>query len=149
VFGISGAVRNASLERLEAEAEIALDRHARDLVRTGMISLTAPAPSRLSAQQRAREVSTARTMLPFATEQFRVVSGREEIEFLFFRPAAGCIAVYDPISGTASAETTSTNGAKIVELIATRLGYHVTSVQKVAASSAALPATTAALVSRL
>ncbi len=97
--------------------------------------------SQLSRAQRARiavigrrfdathEVAKAAKLLPFPGEVFLVSSHGREIPLLFFRPAPGCIAVYDPHFGTAVAETTTGNSAKVVEVVAERLGYKVTSVR--------------------
>ena len=47
----------------------------------------------------------------------------------FFRPAGQRIAVYDPEHGTSTAECAATDDAKIVLLVASRLGYRAESVR--------------------
>jgi hypothetical protein len=48
---------------------------------------------------------------------------------VFFRPSAGEIAVYDPSFGTGSAHCASTDDAKVVALVAQRLGYRADNVR--------------------
>jgi hypothetical protein len=47
----------------------------------------------------------------------------------FFRPDGKRIAVYDPAHGTSTAVCAATDDAKIVQLVATRLGYRAESVR--------------------
>jgi hypothetical protein len=47
---------------------------------------------------------------------------------LFFQPAVGVIAVYDPATGTATAECERRSIPTIVTMVASRLGYSVVAV---------------------
>jgi hypothetical protein len=76
-----------------------------------------------------REISQAAKLLPFTSELFRIESRGQKIPLLFFRPRPGYIAVYNPVFGTATAETEVTSSIKVVELVAERLGYPVASVR--------------------
>jgi hypothetical protein len=68
-------------------------------------------------------------LLPVASELFCIESQGREILLLFFRPGPDCVAVYDPRFGTAIARTKATSSAKVVELVAERLGYRVASIR--------------------
>jgi hypothetical protein len=130
VFEVGRAVGDGRLtESLRLAAETALGRRAARLAKSGRIAIAPATPANLSAARRAHEVATATALLPVRAEPFLVRSGDREIPFLFFRPAAGKIAVYEPVSGTATAETAMTDPAKVVAAVATRLGYRVDSVR--------------------
>ena len=47
----------------------------------------------------------------------------------FFRPDGKRIAVYDPVHGTSTADCACTDDAKVVLLVASRLGYRAESVR--------------------
>ncbi len=94
---------------------------------------------------RRSDLATARRILPLDSTLYRLTGGSTDTTVLFFRPAPGVVAVYDPNLGTAAAETTARNDAAIVAAIAERLGYGTT----VARAEASLPAaTTVALATR-
>lgn len=78
---------------------------------------------------KAQAVERAARLLPVPGEIYLVESGGREFRVLFFRPAPGQVAVYDPRYGTATAESTSTQAAAIVEAVARRLGYRVSAVR--------------------
>lgn len=62
--------------------------------------------------------------------------GRTEIPFLFFRPAEGIIAVYDPAIGTVTSECNVAAPAEVVALVAARLRYAVKTVRTEATPAA-------------
>ena len=130
VFGLECAAdANPNLERLSARAERKLEKHAQQMVSTGQAEARVEHPSHLSAEQNLRDVTTAATLIPYATKIFWIRSGNRELPMAFFRPDGKRIAVYDPAHGTSTAECASTDDAKIVQLVATRLGYRADSVR--------------------
>ena len=52
-----------------------------------------------------------------------VRDGKREIPLVFFRPAPGQIAVYDPAFGTGVAKCSQPDDAKVVAAVASRMGY--------------------------
>jgi hypothetical protein len=119
----------ANLDRLSTLAERKLEKHAQKMVSTGQAAARSEAPSHLSAEQNLRDVTTAATLIPYSTKIFWVRSGNRELPMVFFRPDGKRIAVYDPAHGTSTAECSATDDAKIVQLVATRLGYRAESVR--------------------
>ena len=115
--------------RLVAKVQTALERHAAELIRTAGMSLRPAPPAKMSAEQRAAEVTTMATIIPFPTTIYWVRSGSREVPLAFFRPNAREIAVYDPQHGTCLAKCPSRDDAKIVALAAAQLGYHVDAVR--------------------
>lgn len=116
-------------ETVRRRAEVTLDRRVRGLSsseRTRILSLGLHGKRAVDA---AHEVAQAARLLPYASARYRVESNGRGIPVLFFRPSPRCIALYDPQFGTATAETDCPDDAALVELIAQRLGYRVTSVQ--------------------
>ncbi|MDP3073101.1 MAG: hypothetical protein Q8N18_22600 [Opitutaceae bacterium] len=117
-------------ETVRRRAEVTLDRRVRGLTsseRARILSLGLHGSRTLDA---AHEIAEAARLLPYASALYRVESNGREIPVLFFRPSPGWIALYDPHFGTATAETDSPRDAAIVEAIAERLGYRVTSVRR-------------------
>lgn len=112
-------------ETVARRAEAAIGRMASQVSRT-LRARIAGVGRRFDAAQ---EVAKAAALLPSPGEVFLVSSLDREIPVLFFRPCPGSIALYDPNFGTATAETAATNSASIVEAVAQRLGYKVTSVR--------------------
>jgi hypothetical protein len=130
VFPLDLAVKNGVVtDDVVACAERRLDRHSDERAKDPHLALPRPPPSHLSADQRAREVALARTLLPFASECFWVRCADAEIPLLFFRPAPGQIAVYDPLTGTAQAEVECRDSEKVVAAVADRLGYRVLGIR--------------------
>jgi hypothetical protein len=142
VFALHCAVRSGPVPlQIGRVAQVALEQHSTSRVSAGEIDFDAARRS-VPAQQRAAEVATAASLLPFATEQFIVESEGQKLAFLLFHPAKGEIAVYDPATGTSQAQCACTDGARVVAHVAARIGYKVTSVQReTAAFSAILVAT--------
>ena len=126
--------------RLALKAEAALSRHSRSQLRSGAVSPLTPPPTDLSAQQRAADVETAASKVPFPATVFWVKSGQHEVPVAFFRPNSSQIAVYEPLHGTCLAECACRDDAKVVSLVAARLGLRPDSVR------AELPAAHAVLV---
>lgn len=118
-----------NLDRLSARAERKLEKHAQMMVRTGQAAARSEPPAHLSAEQDLQDVTTAARIIPYATKIFWVRSGNRELPMAFFRPDGKRIAVYDPVHGTSTAECASTDDAKIVLLVASRLGYRAESVR--------------------
>lgn len=131
VFAIDCAVETGiQAESLKTVAEAALQRRAARLLKQGRIVIPSSNARRLTADRRAQAVATARTLLPAGGTPFWVQDKGSEVPLLFFRPAPGQIAVYDPVLGTATAETTLTDPARIVALVAARLGYRNEPVER-------------------
>lgn len=118
-----------NLERLSARAERKLEKHAQMMVRTGQAAARSEPPAHLSAEQNLRDVTTAVSLVPYATRIFWVRCGHRELPMAFFRPDGKRIAVYDPEHGTSTAECACTDDAKVVQLVASRLGYRAESVR--------------------
>lgn len=116
---------------LSSRAQAVLARVARRQLGRGAIAGVA-GPARLSAGERERDVRMAAALLPFRSRCYRVRCGHEDRLFLFFQPAAGQIAVYEPTHGTATAACKSTDIPTVVRAVALRLGYQVSSIQPVA-----------------
>lgn len=127
-LGLPVAAREIT-ERVARRAEATLEREAAKLpaeLRARIAGIGHTVNRDFSA---AREVARAAALLPFPAEIYLVTCGHREVPMLFFRPGPREIAVYDPHHGTATAETDSHRHTGIVELVAQRLGYGVTSVR--------------------
>ncbi len=124
------AESNPNLDRLSARAERKLEKHAQMMVATGQAAARSESPTHLSAEQNLRDVTTAASLIPYSTKIFWVRSGNRELPMVFFRPDGKHIAVYDPAHGTSTAVCSATDDAKIVLLVASRLGYRVESVRR-------------------
>jgi hypothetical protein len=130
IFDLHSAVaEDRSREQLRAAAECALNRFVSRHRKLGRLSASFDLPRGLSKANREEAVATAASLLPYASRIVWVRCGRQDIAFLFFQPAEGTIAVYDPASGTAHAECAATNFSAVVATVATRLGYKVTAVR--------------------
>jgi len=141
VFSLNCTVAAVSdLSCLKTLAERLYARHAAEVSRQANAPRPPVVPSHLSAEQRIRDVKLAADRIPVAHTIFWVRDGRREIPLVFFRPAPGQIAVYDPSFGTGVAKCSEANDAKVVALVATRLGYRADQVR------AELPTTTGTLV---
>jgi|GEM_PF-2566821 hypothetical protein len=114
--------------RLNTKAETMLEKHAKMLIRAAMATPQPAPPTEMSSEQRIREVAVAARMIPFPTTIFWVKCGSRELPVAFFRPTARQIAVYEPLHGTCLAECSSRDDAKVVSLVASRLGYHVDAI---------------------
>jgi hypothetical protein len=115
--------------RLATAVQSALDRQARQVLRqTGSNLLVAP-PETLSDRERADDVTAAAHAVPFAVTIFWIQSGKQQVPVAFFRPNSRQIAVYEPLHGTCLAECASRDDAKIVALVATKLGYRADNVR--------------------
>jgi hypothetical protein len=115
--------------RLKAAAERALDERMAGGTRVRSEAVEPAVVTSDTAANRHEEVRKAARLLPLPSMTFWVREGRSEKPFLFFRLAANVIAVYDPMRGTAVAETAETEEAAVVRLVASRLGYKVGSVR--------------------
>jgi hypothetical protein len=114
--------------RLIHRTESRLNAQALTQIRTGHVAARPVPPSQLSTAVRLHDVTVAARSLPYATKVYWVRGGNRDIPVVFFRPAAGQIAVYDPLHGTCLAECAARDDAKIVSLVATQLGYRVDGV---------------------
>jgi len=129
VFPLDQRVKGATdLAALTLRAERLYARHAQAALRAGTARPPEP-PKQFSAAQRARDVAAAATLIPVAHILFWVTDGAREIPVLFFRPAPGVVAVYDPVHGTGVVECASRDDAKITTLIAGKLGYRVAGIR--------------------
>jgi hypothetical protein len=123
------AVRISDPNALVRRAEKALVQHSENEISAGRAAFATPPPTRPSRVERLRWVTHAATLLPIASEVFWITSGREEIPVLFFRPAPGEVAVYDPLTGTGRAESRCPNTVHLVKSLATRLGYRADEIR--------------------
>lgn len=110
-------------------AALLLAKYAVTEVKAGRRDYAPTAPETLPARELAALVRAAAAALPRASEILWVHGGGEAVPFLFFRPSAGVIAVYNPLHGTATAETELTDGGTVVGLIAAKFGYPVAAVR--------------------
>ena len=117
------------LGRLSARAERLLEKHAQMLVKSGQVAARTEPPAHLSADQTFVDVAKAAELIPFATRIFWVNCGGRELPMAFFRPSEKQIAVYDPVHGTSTADCACPDDAKVVLLVAARLGYAANSVR--------------------
>lgn len=122
--------REPDAARLERAATLALDRHAKNEVRRGRAEYAPRPPETLPLAERARLVAQAAALLPCPSDLFWVGDAREEVPVLFFRPAPGWVALYDPLVGTAQAQCAAESPAAIVKTIAGHLGYKATQVRR-------------------
>jgi len=120
--GITEALRTKATTVLELRT-LRLSKHKRERF--------AAAGERLAAlRDAAGDIATAATLLPYASERIWVSCGNRDVPMLSFRPSPGVVAVYHPNHGTATAETTITSSARVVELVARELGYRVVAVRR-------------------
>jgi hypothetical protein len=126
--------------RLAIKAESALGRHVRTVLHSSEKNPLVPPPDVLSPEQRIQDVTVAAQMVPFQTTIYWVRSGKHEVPVAFFRPSAKQIAVYEPLHGTCLAECSIHDDAKVVSLVAAKLGYSAENVR------AELPTVKSALV---
>jgi hypothetical protein len=115
--------------RIKLAAERALDERMSGGTRVRLETAVPAVLNSDTAANRHEEVRKAARLLPLPSMTFWVRDGHIERPFLFFRLAANVIAVYDPIHGTAVAETAESEAAAVVRMVAARLGYKVSSVR--------------------
>lgn len=131
------------LRRLVARIEPLLEKYARlHLARPASLRPVA-APRHLPAAEALALVRTAATILPLPARLFWIRTDRTEMPALMFRPSPTEIAVYLPAHGTCVAECNITNDARVVEIVADRLGYRDALIR----ADAALPGARLAIVS--
>lgn len=86
------------------------------------------APEYFTASQRLHDVTAVAAGLPFPKTVFWVGHGKQEVPVVFFRPAPGVVAVYDPAHGTAVAECSVANDVRVASALATKLGYRAEAI---------------------
>jgi len=123
--------------RLATKVQVALDRHAKSVLHGSTANPLNPPPTDLSNEQKIQDVTAAARMVPFSATVYWVHSGKQNIPVAFFRPNSRQIAVYEPLHGTCLAECSLSDDAKVVSLVATKLGYHVDGVRAEVVSPAA------------
>ena len=128
-------VARPNLARLSARAEACYQEHARMLIHMAGMTQRREASEDLSSEDRFHEVTQAAWIIPFPTTIFWVRSGREEFPVAFFRPGGRQVAVYDPMNGTSVAKCSILDDAKVVSLVAARLGYRSDGVRREAFGS--------------
>lgn len=132
VFPLDRPVRERDdIAALRPRAEGVLRRLADRSVRQGKIALVRE--RRLTSLERERDVSLAAALLPGASATYWVRCGAAELPFLFFQPKPGKIAVYDPATGTATADCDPVDAAELVRAVARRIGYEVCAGRSAAA----------------
>lgn len=125
----------AETAALRTRAQVALGRLARQQLARGRIEAGSSSRN-VSAMHYEQDIRAAATLLPCASQCYRVRCGTDDRLFLFFRPAEGRIALYDPATGTASAECTPIDVPALVRQVAIRLGYAASRVQPMPLESA-------------
>jgi hypothetical protein len=123
-------------DQLVARAQRALDAHAEREVEAGRGSWAPPPPRTLPAAERAHWITQAAAALPHPGEMYWLYGDALEFPVLFFRPAPGLVCFYEPLTGTAQAETTATHAPSVVKAIASRLGRRINAVRPAAAHPA-------------
>jgi len=133
VFSLNQPVGDAGVtDRLRRTATAAVDRRATRIPRHTRFAIARHSAQLATGAVSARDVATAAKLLPCPSEPFRITCRHRDTALLFFRPGAGCIAVYDPLTGTALAEIDDdASSARIVKLVAARLGYQATAIDRV------------------
>ena len=116
-------------ERLRDRSEAALERGAKNYLRLGSGLPWPEAPIEWFVDERRRELARARRLLPLPGTIFSIRTGTEDVAMLFFRPHEGRVALYDPVHGTATAQTAAQDDAKLVAAMARLLGYRVDTVR--------------------
>lgn len=124
VFPLNCTVKAVSdLSQLQALAERVYARHVAEISRRSDAPRPPEVPSRLSVDQRLHDVKLAAGKIPMAHTIYWVRDGKREVPLVFFRPAPGQIAVYDPAFGTGVAKCSQPDDAKVVAAVASRMGY--------------------------
>lgn len=124
VFSLGCAFEaGADAEHLTARAESCYKSHSMEVIRSTGMPRRPGSPEEMSQDERLQQVSLASRILPYPTTVYWLRSGREEFPVAFFRPSARQIGVYDPMHGTSVAECSIRDDAKVVSLVAARLGY--------------------------
>lgn len=116
--------------RLAERALAICEKNSVAAVRFRNAAMPQPTPVNLTVGQRLSEVLTTASALPHESTLYWVRVDGTELPMLYFIPQPGQVAVYDPSHGTALAESNSSDGMKIVPLVATQLGYAVESVRR-------------------
>lgn len=128
------------LELLVRRATMRFERKAVAALRGSALATRGGANRRMPLAARERDVRLAETLLPFPSTIVRVRCGEGELPFLFFRTSQCGIAVYDPATGTVTADCPASDVAGIVRQIAERLGYAPTRTNLSARPASALGA---------
>jgi hypothetical protein len=141
VFALNAKVSDNYTEvQLQRKASGALETFSATAIREGTADAMV-VRRQLTESRRSNEVATAAGLLPCATEEFSVESNGKQVRFLLFRPTPELIAVYTPVSGTATAHCAlRTNSTGIIRNVAAQLGYKVDAVHAVGLSNASLVA---------
>ncbi len=130
VFSLNCTTKAVSdLAQLQALAERIYARHAAEMSRRSDAPHVPVVPSRLSVEQRIHDVRLAADKVPMAHTIYWVKDGKREVPLVFFRPAPGQIAVYDPAFGTGVAQCSQPDDAKVVAAVASRMGYRADQVR--------------------
>ncbi len=127
-------------EKFRQAVAASFNRYTQDYLKRSRLPSIPWDPSKLTSAQRVQGVTAAAGVLPFASELFWVKSGKTERPFLFFRPADGQIAVYEPSSGTALAHCRASDPTLVVAAVATKLGFKVDTIRPALPAPAALVA---------
>jgi hypothetical protein len=114
-------------EGLVRLAREALEGQAQLLIRTAGVTLRPAPPAKMSPAQRSAETAVVAGLVPLAIT-YQVRSGNREFPLVFFHPARGQVAVYDPQHGTCVGECMVSNDDQFVSAVATKLGYRVDTV---------------------
>ncbi len=127
-------------EQFRQAVAASFNRYTQEYLKRGRLPSIPWDPRKLTSAQRVQGVNAAAGILPFESELFWVKSGKTERPFLFFRPADGQIAVYEPSNGTALAHCRASDPALVVAAVASRLGFKVDTIRPALPAPAALVA---------
>ncbi len=125
VFPLHVAVVSSSVVEIRRRAALALTRLSSQYLKRGLIDPATESERAMSPEARRAAVARAAALLPVRGEIWELRQGRERLPFLFFRPAAEQIAVYDPAYGTATAHCRACSPGLVVAAVLLRLGYGV------------------------
>lgn len=108
---------------LAKAAEETYQRHAARLVRRDGMPQRPGDPADLTPAEQLREVTKAARIIPVPTTLYWAREGNHTVPLVFFRPQNGQVAVYELSHGTCVAACSVRDDAKVVSLVAARLGY--------------------------
>jgi hypothetical protein len=109
--------------RLTERLQAVLEQRGREVMQGAASGQPPRVPSELSQAQELHEVVTATRIIPFPTRIYWIGTGAKAVPVAFFRPSASQIAVYEPLHGTCVADCSLADDARVVALVAARLGF--------------------------
>lgn len=149
VFKLRCAVAPADdIARLRTQATSTLEGIASRHLKSGRIAAAPVSLDGLHQGKRLAAVVAAADLLPRTSQIYWVRGHHGVVPFLFFQPAEGTVAVYDPASGTATGECALRNITTVVTMVANELGYVPTAVWPDSPQAAVAPLASASTARR-